>query len=359
VAQLSIYDTLCSSKNDARRTEADFDLSRFMLCVVGLSKSRQKDDSSGLPTIGKPRNGDSKTPCLTMLAKKQKSKKAKTKQNSKSFAPASPRDFFTACHPQMMLLKQVLQSVFTSVQDQRPALEHRRFQREAAAEWLHAGPWRLRCWETERRRVRHSACSLSRLATRSRLRPFSRCFFGCVQPASGPSFRAATCPSNLIVCVVLVSLVLVGVPVGESVDHVCDGVEVCEGEAGLGFLWWEIVRCVVAEGFDELEQILADTVVGVVRRRAIAQRKRLAEVMFVLLEDGEGGLDRGSGCLCHNGLPDVGTLVADILDQVAKLVGREGLEEARKRQRTACGCVCAGALDGAVLVREAAVLQRW
>jgi hypothetical protein len=77
VAQLSIYDTLCSSKNDARRTEADFDLSRFMLCVVGLSKSRQKDDSSGLPTIGKPRNGDSKTPCLTMLAKKQKSKKAK------------------------------------------------------------------------------------------------------------------------------------------------------------------------------------------------------------------------------------------------------------------------------------------
>jgi hypothetical protein len=72
VAQLSIYDTLCSSKNDARRTEADFDLSRFMLCVVGLSKSRQKEDSAGLPTIGKPRNGDSKTPCLTMLAKNQK-----------------------------------------------------------------------------------------------------------------------------------------------------------------------------------------------------------------------------------------------------------------------------------------------
>jgi hypothetical protein len=72
VAQLSIYDTLCSSKNDARRTEADFDLSRFVLCAVGLLKSRRKEDSAGLPTIGKPRNGDSKTPCLSMLAEKRK-----------------------------------------------------------------------------------------------------------------------------------------------------------------------------------------------------------------------------------------------------------------------------------------------
>jgi hypothetical protein len=35
--------------------------------------------------------------------------------------------------------------VFTNVQDQRPALEHRRFQKGAAGEWLHAGPWRWRC----------------------------------------------------------------------------------------------------------------------------------------------------------------------------------------------------------------------
>jgi hypothetical protein len=35
--------------------------------------------------------------------------------------------------------------VFTSVQDQRPALEHHRFQKGAAGEWLHAGPWRWRC----------------------------------------------------------------------------------------------------------------------------------------------------------------------------------------------------------------------
>jgi hypothetical protein len=167
------------------------------------------------------------------------------------------------------------------------------------------------------------------------------------------------CPSDLVVCVVLVSLVLVGVPIGESVDHVCDGVEVCEGEAGLGFLWWEIVWCVVAESLNELEQVVAHTVVCVVGCWAVAKRESLAEVLFVFFKDGEGRLDRGSGRLCHNGLPDVGTLIADVLDQVAELIRREGLEEAWKRQRTAYRCVCAGALDGAVLVREAAVLQRW
>jgi hypothetical protein len=165
------------------------------------------------------------------------------------------------------------------------------------------------------------------------------------------------CPSNLVVCVVLVSLILVGVPIGESVDHVCDGVEVCEGEAGLGFLWWKIVWRVVAKSLNELEQSVAHTVVCVVGCRAIAKRESLAEVLFVFLKDGESGLDRGSGRLCYNGLPDVGALVADILDQVAELVRRQGLEEAWKRQRTAYRCVCAGALDGAVLVRKAAVLH--
>jgi hypothetical protein len=36
-----------------------------------------------LPTIGKPRNGDNKTPCLTMLAKKQKQKNRTTSEPCK------------------------------------------------------------------------------------------------------------------------------------------------------------------------------------------------------------------------------------------------------------------------------------
>ena len=85
MAQLSIYDTLCSSSNDARRTETVIHLSRFVLCAVGLSKGRRKrkKESAGAPTIGKPRNGDNKTPCLTMLAKKQKQKNRTTSEPCK------------------------------------------------------------------------------------------------------------------------------------------------------------------------------------------------------------------------------------------------------------------------------------
>ena len=178
----------------------------------------------------------------------------------------------------------------------------------------------------------------------SELQSESSCGLGSLSDDQCP------CPSYLVICVVLVSLVLVGVPIGESVNHVRDGVKVCEGEAGLSLLWWKIVRCVVTEGLDELEQILAHAVVCVVGCGAIPQRESLAEVLFIFLKNSKSGLDRWSGCLCHNGLADVGPLVADILDQVAKLVRREGLEEAWERQRTACRCVCAGSFDGSVWV---------
>jgi hypothetical protein len=132
------------------------------------------------------------------------------------------------------------------------------------------------------------------------------------------------------------------------VDHVGDGVKICEGEAGLSFLWWEIVGCVVAESLDQFQQILADSVVGIVGSVTVAERESVAKVLLVFCEDCEGGVDGRPWCLCHNGLADIGALIADVLDQVAELVCGECLQQSRKRQRSACRCVGASSLDGAM-----------
>lgn len=174
-----------------------------------------------------------------------------------------------------------------------------------------------------------------------------------LQPEASCSFcrfsdDQCPCPSNLIVRLVLVSLMLVCIPIGKSVDHVCDGVEVGERKSCLSFLRWKIVGCVVAEGLNKLEQILTDPVIGVVGGVTVAQREGVAKVLLVFCKDCEGGVDGRPWCLCHDCLADVGTLIADVLNQVAELVGRECLKKARKRQRAACGSVCAGALDVAL-----------
>lgn len=156
------------------------------------------------------------------------------------------------------------------------------------------------------------------------------------------------CPSNFVVRLVLVSLVLVCIPVRKSVNHVCDSVEICERKSSLGFLRWKIVGCVVAEGLNELKQILTNPVIGVVGGVTVAQWECIAQVLLVFCKDCEGGVDRRPRCLCHDSLADVGALIADVLDQVAELVGRECLEKSRKRQRAAGGSVCAGALDVAL-----------
>ena len=176
----------------------------------------------------------------------------------------------------------------------------------------------------------------------SKLQPEASCGFCRFSDDQCP------CPSDLVVRLVLVSLVLVRIPIRESMNHVCDGIEVCEREPSLSFLRWKIVRCVVAEGLNELKQILTDPVIGVVGGVTVAQRESVAQVLFVFCEDCESGIDRRSGCLCHDGLADVGALIADVLNQVAELVGREGLKKSRKRQRAACRSVCASALDVAL-----------
>jgi hypothetical protein len=139
-----------------------------------------------------------------------------------------------------------------------------------------------------------------------------------------------------------VALVLEGVPVGQAVDHVGDGVEVLEGEGVLGFVRREEVRGEFADGVDEREEVRAHAVVGVVGGVPVAEGEGLAEGVLVAGEDGQGGVDGGSRGEGGNFGLEGGVPVAEGLEEGAHAVGGEGLEEAREGEGSA-GCVDAGA----------------
>jgi len=83
-------------------------------------------------------------------------------------------------------------------------------------------------------------------------------------------------------------VVLVGVPVGQAVHYVGYGVEVGEGDGGLVLVRRQEVWGVVFECFDELGHWLSDSVVGVVGRGTVAERKGFFECVFVFLKDAKG-----------------------------------------------------------------------
>jgi len=167
--------------------------------------------------------------------------------------------FFTACHPQMMLLKRTSQSGFSPV----PMTNAQLWSTVGTREELLPNGCTLVHGACVAGRLRRGRCAILHVTSRglqfvhgfahstvASLVVFDQLLVPVPELQSGSSCGLCSfsddqcpCPSNLIVCVVLVSLILVGVPIRESVDHVRDGVEVCERKAGLGFLWWEIVWC--------------------------------------------------------------------------------------------------------------------
>lgn len=112
-------------------------------------------------------------------------------------------------------------------------------------------------------------------------------------------------------------------------DHIRHRVEVGEREAVLRFVGWEEVRCVFSHRFDELEEMLSDSVVCVVGGGAVAEREGFAEGSFIFAEDGQGGVDGRSGRFGDDFMLEFGMLVADVLEKLPHLVGGEGLEESR------------------------------
>jgi hypothetical protein len=113
-------------------------------------------------------------------------------------------------------------------------------------------------------------------------------------------------------------------------DHIRDRVEVGEREAVLSFVGREEVRRVFADGFDELLEVLPHAIVCVVGGVAVAEGKCFSEGGFVFGEDGEGGVDGGSGCFCDDFVLQLRVLVADVLKKLSHLVRGEGLEESRE-----------------------------
>jgi hypothetical protein len=104
---LSIYDICAVPRMMQSAPRSSSPLPRFVMCAISLP--RKNIESASLPTIGKPRDGDNKTPCHIMLAKNQKQNKHRTVRACK-FAHASSRGFFTDCHPRMVILKWATQS---------------------------------------------------------------------------------------------------------------------------------------------------------------------------------------------------------------------------------------------------------
>ena len=72
------------------------------------------------------------------------------------------------------------------------------------------------------------------------------------------------CLGHLLVCLLLVSVVLVGIPIGKSVDDVSGAVKEGERSGGLLFVGREKVRSKVFEGVEQLIELLPYPVVCVV-----------------------------------------------------------------------------------------------
>ena len=125
-------------------------------------------------------------------------------------------------------------------------------------------------------------------------------------------------------------------------------VEVDEGLLGVRFLGWEEVGREVFEGLDQVDQVLAHAVVGVVGGGAVAEGEGFLEGGFVSGEDGEGGVDGGAGRLGHDGLLEGGVLVADVLEELPHVVCGHGLEEPWQGEWSALGRSCSCSLDVSV-----------
>ena len=139
------------------------------------------------------------------------------------------------------------------------------------------------------------------------------------------------------------TVVLEGVPVWQAVDELCGAVEKFERGGGLLFVGRQKVRCEVFQGLEELDELLAHAVVGVVGGGTAAKGEGCLERRFVLGQDAEGGRDAGPRGSGDDLVANVGMALADGLQEVAHLVGAERLEQAWQR-KGAAGYVCAHAL---------------
>lgn len=164
---------------------------------------------------------------------------------------------------------------------------------------------------------------------------------------------------ELLVGVLLGTIVLVGIPTGNGVDNVGDGIKVCQRHGGLRLVWRQEVRCKVPECLDELHHGPLDSVVCVVGRRAIAKGKGVLEGGLVVVEDGEGGLDTRSWCLGDDFVCNGGVLVADVLQEISHIVGRQRLQQARQVEwptgRSGGACAFDGTMGKWLGVWEVAV----
>lgn len=153
------------------------------------------------------------------------------------------------------------------------------------------------------------------------------------------------CPGlcHFFVGVVLVPVVLIGIPVGQAVDDVGGPVQESERGGGLLFVWGKEVGGEVFEGVEQLDELLAHAVVGVVGRRAAAKGEGGLERCLVLCQHLEGRLDAWARRRGHDFVADVWMALADGLQQIAHLVGTERLEQAWQGQGAARH-VCAHAL---------------
>lgn len=70
--------------------------------------------------------------------------------------------------------------------------------------------------------------------------------------------------SEFVICFEFSMVVLEGIPGGEAMDDLSNGIEILERECGLRFVWREEVRSKVLESFNKLQHGLTDSVVGVV-----------------------------------------------------------------------------------------------
>ena len=143
--------------------------------------------------------------------------------------------------------------------------------------------------------------------------------------------------SKFVICFVFCMIVLESVPCGKAVDDLGNGIEILERECGLRFVRREEVRGKVLECFDELHHRLADSVVGIVGRGAVAEGERFLEGGLVFLQDREGRLDTGTRSHGDDLMSDCGVLVADVLQEVSHFIRRESFEKTGQVEGTASG----------------------
>lgn len=104
-----------------------------------------------------------------------------------------------------------------------------------------------------------------------------------------------------------------GIPVWDAMDDLGHSIKVGQRDCGLRFVRRQEVGSKILEGFEELKQWLADAVVGVVGRGAVAERECVLEGGFILLEHRQCGFDAGPRSFGDDFVGDDRVLVADVL----------------------------------------------